>query len=357
VPLKLVPPRKDKSPNYRVRGTYLGQYVDRTARTPDKATARKVLAKIKRQIERGVFTNKAGPTFASAAVTYLKNGGDDRFLPPLKDHFGTTPLAEIDQAAIDEAADTLYPDASPATRNREVYTPVSAILKHVGVDFALKRPKGSAGAKRTRWLWPEQAFAVLQAATSIDREFGAFLTMLCYTGVRLEEGLALAIDLVRLSEGFAYVPNSKNDEPRPLYLPPIVVAALANHPRGLDRPGERVFRFSKNGHLYKLLKRAFTAAGVPRAKRDAFHVFRHTYGTWMRRYGGLDTKGLVGTGTWKDEKSAARYQHVVVSEEAEKALLLPTPRSAAKRELGGKSVETYRRRKKIMRWQQLARKG
>jgi hypothetical protein len=45
----------------------------------------------------------------------------------------------------------------------------------------------------------------------------------------------------------------------------------------------------------------------------------------MRRYAGLDTRGLLGTTRWKDAKSAARYEHVVVSEESRKADLLPTP--------------------------------
>ncbi len=31
MPLKLIPPREGKSPNFTVRGTYLGQYVDRSA--------------------------------------------------------------------------------------------------------------------------------------------------------------------------------------------------------------------------------------------------------------------------------------------------------------------------------------
>jgi hypothetical protein len=47
----------------------------------------------------------------------------------------------------------------------------------------------------------------------------------------------------------------------------------------------------------------------------------------MRRYAGLDTKGLVATGAWKDRKSADRYEHVVVSEEARRAELLPTPKA------------------------------
>ena len=39
MPLKLVAPRKGKSPNWTVRGTYLGQYVNRSARTGKRALA------------------------------------------------------------------------------------------------------------------------------------------------------------------------------------------------------------------------------------------------------------------------------------------------------------------------------
>jgi hypothetical protein len=49
----------------------------------------------------------------------------------------------------------------------------------------------------------------------------------------------------------------------------------------------------------------------------------------MRRYGGRDTKGLVGTGRWKSEQSASRYAHVVPGEDAMKATLLPVAGKAA----------------------------
>jgi integrase len=102
-----------------------------------------------------------------------------------------------------------------------------------------------------------------------------------------------------------------------------VVAALANLARGIERPGQRVFRFHKGGHIYSLLTAAAARAEITLPERQAFHLFCHTYATWMRRYGGLDTRGLVATQRWKDRKSADRYEHVVVSEEARKALLLP----------------------------------
>ena len=65
------------------------------------------------------------------------------------------------------------------------------------------------------------------------------------------------------------------------------------------------------------------AACVTIPDRVAFHIFRHTYGSWMRRYGGLDTSGLVATGAWKSREAARIYEHVETSEEARKADLLP----------------------------------
>lgn len=330
MPLKLVPPRKGASPFYRVRGTYLGRYVDRSTKCPDRATAQKALNAWRREIERGEFAEKGEPTFASAALRYINAGGDRRFLEPIVDHFGPrTLLREVTQEAIDDAAAKILPEGSPATRNRQVYTPVSAILKYAGEERQLKRPKGSAGNKQLRWLWPEEAEKVFAAAMELDREFGTLLIVLCYTGLRLGEALAIKLRDVRLEEGFVYLPTSKTEEPRAVFLPPFVIATLSAHPRGLDRSGERLFRFAKGGHIYSLLRATFFRAGVDLGERDGFHLFCHTWATWMRRYAGLDTRGLVGTDRWKDAKSAARYAHVVVSEEARKAVLLPVPKLKA----------------------------
>lgn len=327
--LKLIEPRKGKSPYWSVRGSYLGQSVDRSTKTPQKQIARRVLRKIELEIERGEFARPGEPTFLSASVDYMKAGGERRFIQPLLDHFKDRPLKLIDQAAIDNAALTIYPNASPATRNRQVHCIVSAILKKGGVKHKLERPRGSAGNRKTDWLWPEQAFRLFTEADKIDAEFGVFLRFLCYTGMRLGEGLGLRTDMTRLAESFAYVAKTKNDNPRPVFLPPILVAALANHPRGMDRPGERVFRFAKCGRLYEMLRIAAKQADVPLPRRQAFHLMRHTWATWMRRYGGLDTKGLVGTGVWRDERSASRYEHVIASEEAMRAVRLPTENEAA----------------------------
>ena len=137
--------------------------------------------------------------------------------------------------------------------------------------------------------------------------------------MRLSEALRLAWNDVRLAEGFAYVPDTKNNNPRAVFLPPVAVAALAN----LERRNDRVFQFTKSGHLYSLLKACAFKAGVELPERSAFHCLEHTFATWMRRYAGANEQCLIATGAWKDAKSVKRYTHTVVSEEARRAELLP----------------------------------
>jgi integrase len=321
MPLKLHPPRPN-NPSWTIRGTYLGKHVERSSRTNKRAVALKVLRQIEREIERDEFSERDEPTFASAALAYMNAGGERTYLKKLLEHFGNTPLRKIDQAKIDDAAAQLYPNASNATRNRSAYTPISAVLRHSGITINLRRPKGSNGNKQTGWLWPEQAEAIFAQAEALNPAFTALLIVLCYTGMRLSEALGLTWNDVRLAEEFAYVPDTKNNEPRAVFLPAAAVTAMSKIE---NRQGDRrVFAFAKGGHLYHLLRASAFKARVALPKRSAFHVFRHTYATWMRRYAGLDTKGLVATGAWKDPKSADRYSHVVVTEEARRAAMLPT---------------------------------
>jgi integrase len=72
------------------------------------------------------------------------------------------------------------------------------------------------------------------------------------------------------------------------------------------------------GRLYTMLAKAEKAAGMVIPYRLAFHIFRHTWATWMRRHAGLDTAALVETGAWKSRKSASVYEHLDASEEAKK---------------------------------------
>ena len=85
-----------------------------------RSVANQVRRQWEREIERGEFAVPGEPDFASAAIAYMKAGGERRFLIPLINHFTTTPLRQINQAAVEAAAAVLYPRATPATQNRQL---------------------------------------------------------------------------------------------------------------------------------------------------------------------------------------------------------------------------------------------
>lgn len=333
MPLKLVKPREGKSPNWSIRGTYLGVAVDRSSGTHRKGVARKRLELLERKIERGEYPERqpagTATTFIGAAIAYMKAGRSRHYLAPLIAHFGETPLP-IEQAAIDAAAVALYPNVTPATRNRKVYTPVSAVMHHAGFEVKLRRPKGAKGRVRTDFMTPDDAGAIIAAAEAQDPPFAALLKFLLYTGVRIGEAMDLQWESIVLDQRLARIGMTKNGDPRTMILRADLCEALAVH-KG-DRQHGSVFEMHRGGGLKDRLTRAKLAAcGVAIPKRAnakasrripphrlswvTFHTFRHTWATWMRRHAGADLQGLVATGNWRDPRSAARYAHVVAREE------------------------------------------
>jgi integrase len=243
------------------------------------------------------------------------------------------------QAQIDKAAVEMYPNVLPTTRNNCVYVPVSAIMHHALGDACpvIRRPKGSKGRIKTDFMWPADAFAIIEAADTIDAEFGLYLRLLIYTGIRKGEGLKLLAADVKPEERAAWLRHSKNEDPRMLKLQMDLVSPLFEHLK--NHSGDRLFRFNDGGHFKHLLLRAKLAVcEKPCPKRRptgwkppeyrlafvGFHTFRHTWATWMRRYGGADVQGLAETKNWRDPRSAARYAHVVAREEWDRVDSLPS---------------------------------
>jgi integrase len=345
VPLKIIAGRNAKTKNLYIRGTHLKVRVDQTSGTDRRAVARRIRDELERAIERGEYPPQAAPrpdepTFISAAIRYLEVGDRSkktrRYVDRLAKHFGSRPLSEIDQRAIDEAAIALHPLAGPGTRNAAVYTPTSAILRSAGIKLEIKRPKGAKGRVVTAWLTVDDAFGILAAAERFDLEFATLLKFLLYTGVRLGAALNLQREEIRLEEARAWVRHQKGQPATDVRLQDDLRAALELHLESHDR--RRVFRFHQGAHLRHQLTRAKLAylkmpcpVRYPVGWRPApyrldwanFHTFRHTWATWMRR-AGADVLGLVATGNWRDQRSASRYAHAVARDEWSRVDLLPS---------------------------------
>jgi hypothetical protein len=126
-----------------------------------------------------------------------------------------------------------YPTATAATRNRQVYTPVSAVLKRAEIERQIKRPKGWRGRKLTHWLAPEQALRVFEATARIDApgetrlKFRIYLRMLCSPRCnhRLEskERMSQRLELATTN------PHKPRDHEAPTQTPP------PRPPAGADR--------------------------------------------------------------------------------------------------------------------------
>ena len=311
MPVKLY--RRKGSPNWYIRGTVRGIPVDESSRTSDRAAAEEI--RIQREAEvlqRSIHGARATATFLEAAVSYMEAGGERRYLKAVIDHFGTTPLVKIDQAAIDSAAHSLKPGAGNATRNRQIYTPMSAVLKHAAkrglCDFPrIERPRQPRG--RIRWLRPPEAERLIESCAAHMRPLVVFLFG---TGARLSEALYLDWGDVSLKDRRIRFTQTKNGEARGVPLNERVLVELAN----LDHREEAVFR-RPDGEPYRPRKggggqidTAFQGA-CRRAGIADFspHDCRHTWATWL--YGETrDLRGLMELGGWKSERMVIRYTHV-----------------------------------------------
>jgi integrase len=321
--LKLVKPRGTRK-CYAIRGTVNGERIERSTGFTTRREAEAYLKKAQRELAEDRLRMPSDPTFASATMKYLRDNPGARFIDKLLEEVGDTPLKLIDQDFIDDLAHKLYPDASPATRNRQVFTPVIAIMRSAGISKLIRRPKGAQGEARTAWLWPEDAGKLAKAAHGVHPELAILIVLILSTGARLSEALGLRCTDIRITEKHAFVPKTKNGQPRSLYLPPAAIDALLQHPRGLKRDG-KLFPWSKGSYIYKLAGRAYEAAGID-DHNAPFHILRHTYGTWMRRYSGAGEADLIDTGAWQDADSVRRYAHAVQGDSHALVDKMPVPR-------------------------------
>jgi integrase len=320
VPLDLK--RRPKSPYWIIRGTLRGIRVEESTGTSDKRIAEEIRAKRESEIlAQSVYGRRATATFAAAALSYLEQGGSKRFTAPVISHFGTTPLARIDQDALDRGAKRLYPDASPSTRNRQFYAIASSILHHAArrgwcPPPIIERPSTPPG--RIRWLTIDEADRLITACNDHLRPLVIFML---YTGARTGEAQWLDWRDVDLSRAHVHFPKTKNGDARGVGLHQRAVAALANLK---GRTGE-VFR-RPDGRPYSRPRSADDTSAGTRIK-NAFkgacrragivdfhpHDCRHTWATWHYTHN-RDIGGLMKLGGWKSERMVMRYAHVNVGE-------------------------------------------
>lgn len=320
MPLKLR--RHSRSKRWYIRGTIRGQFVDESTGTDSIEAAEQI--RILREadlLKRSIHGDAATATFLEAAVGYLEHGGEARFLGRFDEkssswtgligHFGSMPLAHIDQRAIDFAARKLYPRAMPSTLNRQIYTPISAVLawaasRGLTPIRRISRPRQPRG--RVVWLKPEEAEKLISNCAPHLRPLIVFLLG---TGARMGEALNLQWEQVDLASRHVIFLNTKNGETRGAPLNRRVIVELGN----LKGREGAVFRkpngqpYAPKDHAGGQIKSAFASACRRAGLRGVTpHTLRHSWASWLFSQT-RDIRVLMELGGWKSERMVLRYAH------------------------------------------------
>lgn len=323
MPLKLV--RRDGSPFWYIRGTVRGASIFESTGLDNEEQAEEARALREAELIRAsVHGDKAVRTFAEAVASYLEAGGEATHLEPLLKRLGRLPLAKIGQAAIDAAAAALKPGASPATLNRQIYTPAAAVLHHAARKQWCDKPVIARPAQpkgRVRWITHDEAERLIEAAGHLR----PLVVFLLSTGARIGEALSLDWRNVDLERGHVQLLDTKNGTDRGVPLHPRAVAELEALPHrkgavfrrhyggvrwnGTVRPVGDPYadREGEGGGQVKtawgsMLKRAGLENFTP-------HDCRHTWATW-HYMANRDLGALMELGGWKSPDMVMRYAHV-----------------------------------------------
>lgn len=318
MPLELVPPGKRKNAVYYARGTVAGKRVERSLETRVRAIALKRIKDLEIRLD-AEATSPPEPTFAQAALAYMQDGGENRYLTPILRWFGPdTKVSEITPQAISDAARALYPAVSPATRHRQAVTPIRAVLGH---HMRGGRRKGSQDTPRTRWLTPEEADMLIEAADARARRL---ILALLGTGCRTGELVKLQVENINVPTAQAWIADPKNGRPR--WVPiersrafPALLKGLPAQGAAFLTPKGKPYQIRANnsgGQFAGIFNKARDAAGL--GEDVTPHVLRHTWATWYYAATGHNLAALMDAGGWVRVEMAMRYTKLAPADLAQR---------------------------------------
>lgn len=298
------------APEKQTDGEIIWRRCERSTGTGDERKAQKIAERLREEERQRGYAEKpkekSGRTFNDAATSYMKAGNDGSYLVPILERIGTKPIHSITQEVIQGLADEIYPGRAPATLNRQVFTPIVAVLRFVeGPDFRaprVNRPKGwlpKSNFKRPPKDWWARVLPHCPA------NLEAFILFVRLHGRRTSEACSLRAGDIDGDTWRVSFRDTKEDQEISFVLAKPVIDALAKYPWRLNA---RVFGYQNRWSIYKPLRRACEAAGVPyHVPKDAG---RHSMATYMLEQG-MTLKEVKEAGRWKSIKMPDRiYGHL-----------------------------------------------
>jgi len=279
-----------------------GKRVRRALGTQDPRRAEEARASLEARLWRvKLYGPEAVLTFGDAALAYANDGGDVRFIEAITTQLNTMPLKSITPKEIRDAARRAYPNASPATWNRQGVTPARAVINYAHAQgwcapvkvksFDAPKPRRRAVGREyldaLRPHMPPRAFAVL--------------LFLHTTGRRVGDAIGLAPE--DRDGGRVAIGRTKNGDPATAVLTAEVAAILDSEG---PRHG-RLFGYVHRSSLYSTMRRAAEKAGLPYL--GTHQIGRHSFATALDA-AGWSPKRIADAGGWKSVRMVSEtYTH------------------------------------------------
>jgi integrase len=278
---------------WHYRGTVAGRRLRGSTGTAVKDTAAQVVANLEaREWKCRINGPEAVLTFAQAAMLYRSANKQTRFLDKIEDYWKNTLVKDITAGAIRQSAIVLYPNASGATRNRQVIVPTQAIINHSAESELCQKISVRRFAVTARTKRPATMSWVESFISHSPPHLGCLALFMFTTGARVSEALALQWHDVDLSARTAIIRQTKIGNERIAKLPQPLVIALANLPKVR---GRSVFRYTAKASADKSWRAAVKRAGI---EPLSFHSCRHGFATALL-HAGIDPVTIAKLGGWK----------------------------------------------------------
>lgn len=287
---------------WHVDGSVAGERIRKSLGTRDETLAQQLKAAYEDRLwKRHQLGEEAVRTFEEAAISYMKNGGEKTYLPPILKHFKGRVIGSIKPAELRAMANVIYAGRAPATKNRQAIVPARAVIMHahdLGWCGAIKVkqfdvPK-SRKHKPVDRAWMEAFMA--EADKSKLPHLSALVLFMHETGARISEAIRMKGEHVDLGRQVALLEKTKTEEWSPRQLTAELVARISH--LGL-KDGARVFDYTDPKAVNRVMKRVAARAGID--ARSTHSAGRHSFGT-NAMAGGAAIKDAMDAGGWKSAK-------------------------------------------------------
>lgn len=301
--------RADKGIWYVV-GTFDGKRIRRSLKTRDRKTALEQCALFEAKLwKRHSYGEEAVRTFEEAALHYMQQGGECRYLAKLIRRLKGRTLATLKPGEIRGLATELYPKAGGATKNRQVITPAKAVINHahdLGWCAPIKiKPFEEAKPTAKKPVDREWLDAFMKQADAMGLPHLAGIVLFMHdTAARVSEAMRVRGKHVDLAQRVCLLEKTKTDENVVCALTSELVLRMAQLNAG---PDDRVFSYTNRVAVNQRIKSVCKKAGIE--YRSSHAAGRHTFATDAIA-DGIDVKSAMEAGRWKSVTIfMGRYVH------------------------------------------------